>query len=131
MLKYEDIHRKCRIYSRISPMKTTAIRHSNIYGPFDKYDLERSHFFVQQYLRLCRPRKVLPWGTGEEKRDLLYVDDLMTFVGSVIDKQTHQYRLYNCGLGVAYSVKSIIDLIIQASGKQLSVEQDLSSHDKN
>ena len=121
------IEKMLEFYSRISPMKTTAIRHSNIYGPFDKYDLERSHFFGATVSKVMQATKsITMWGTGEEKRDLLYVDDLMTFVGSVIDKQTHQYRLYNCGLGVAHSVKSIIDLIIQASGKQLSVEQDLS-----
>ena len=47
------IEKMCDFYSRIGETKFTAIRHSNIYGPFDKYDLERSHFLVQQSLKLC------------------------------------------------------------------------------
>ena len=39
------IEKMCEFYSSISDIKFTIIRHSNIYGPFDKFDLEKSHFF--------------------------------------------------------------------------------------
>src|SRR5258705_4838425 len=39
------IEKMCEFYSKLGNTKYTAIRHSNIYGPYDKYDLERSHFF--------------------------------------------------------------------------------------
>lgn len=121
------IEKMLEFYSRISPMKTTAIRHSNIYGPYDKFDLERSHFFGATVSKVMQASKsILMWGTGEEKRDLLYVDDLMSFLDKVIDKQPQKFRLYNCGLGIAHSVKSIVDLIVRLSGKELSVDQDLS-----
>ena len=35
----------CRFYSKISKTSFTCIRHSNIYGPHDKFDLDKSHFF--------------------------------------------------------------------------------------
>ena len=39
------IEKMCEFYSRIGNTKYTAVRHSNIYGPYDKFDLEKSHVF--------------------------------------------------------------------------------------
>ena len=33
----------CEYYSKISKTKFTVIRHSNVYGPYDKFDLDKSH----------------------------------------------------------------------------------------
>ena len=72
----------CEFYSRICSTKYTAIRHSNIYGPHDKYDLERSHVFGATVTKVMSADdgKITVWGTGEEARDLLYVQDLIDFV---------------------------------------------------
>ena len=35
----------CEFCYSLSDIKFTIIRHSNIYGPYDKYDLEKSHVF--------------------------------------------------------------------------------------
>ena len=69
-------------------MKTTAIRHSNIYGPYDKYDFERSHVCGATISKVLTSKNdVIVWGTGEEERDLLYIDDLVEFVESAILNQ--------------------------------------------
>ena len=70
--------------------------------------------------------KITVWGTGEEKRDLLYVDDLMDFVESALQNQTSNYELYNVGYGSAISIKDLVSKIIDISNKQLEVEHDLS-----
>ena len=63
-----------QFFSSISDMKTTAIRHSNVYGPFDKFDFERSHVFGASISKvMLAAREVTVWGTGEEERDLLHV----------------------------------------------------------
>lgn len=41
------------------------------------------------------------WGTGEESRDLLYVDDLADFVRRAIERQKSTFEIYNCGSGRA------------------------------
>ena len=121
------IEKMLDFYSRVSQMKTTAIRHSNIYGPYDKFDLNRSHFLGATISKVMQATEsITMWGTGEEKRDLLYIDDLMSFINLVITKQTESFKLYNCGLGIAHSVKSIVDLVVSTSEKQLEINQDLS-----
>lgn len=121
------IEKMCEFYAGISDTKFTAIRHSNIYGAHDKFDLERSHVFGATVTKVMTARdKITVWGTGEEERDLLHVDDLVRFVELAIEKQPEKYRLYNCGLGEAITIKSLVHKIVNASGKQLAIEHDLS-----
>jgi GDP-L-fucose synthase len=121
------IEKMCDFFSRIGETKFTAIRHSNIYGAYDKYDLEKSHFFGATVTKVMKAQdKISVWGTGEEERDILHVEDLNNFVQLALLKQTEKYRLYNCGLGKALPVIEIIKKIISASGKNLKIEHDLS-----
>ena len=121
------IEKMCEFYSNLSQTKFTAIRHSNIYGPYDKYDLERSHVFGATTSKVLKGKDTISiWGTGEEKRDLLYVDDLIDFIELAINKQPEQYRLYNCGYGIATSVRDLASKIISISGKSLKIKNDLT-----
>ncbi len=122
------IEKMCDFYSRIGETKFTAIRHTNIYGPHDKFDLEKSHVFGATITKVLSSKdgKIHVWGTGEEERDLLYVDDLTKFVEKSIINQSVPYSLYNCGYGAAISIKKLVNNIIEASGKSLEVVYDLS-----
>jgi len=121
------LEKMCDFYSRIGETKFTAIRHSNIYGPYDKYDLDRSHFFGATITKVMTANdKITVWGTGEEERDLLYVDDLTNFVDLALRNQKEKYRLYNCGAGYSESVINIVKKIIATSNKKLEIEHDLS-----
>jgi nucleoside-diphosphate-sugar epimerase len=70
--------------------------------------------------------KINVWGTGEEERDLLYVDDLSKFVEKTIDRQRSPYALYNCGYGSAITIKDLVSKIILTSKKSIVIEHDLS-----
>ena len=121
------IEKMCDFYSRLGRTKHTVLRHSNIYGPHDKYDLERSHVFGATVTKVMTAEdKVVMWGTGEEKRDLLHVNDLCNFVEFAIQRQKTNYELFNVGLGEAVAVRDLVSKIIAASGKDLKVENDLS-----
>ena len=63
---------------------------------------------------------------GEEKRDLLYVGDLVNFVSKAINYQKNNYELVNVGLGKAISIKNLVKLIINLSGKKLTIRHDLT-----
>jgi nucleoside-diphosphate-sugar epimerase len=70
--------------------------------------------------------KIVVWGTGEEKRDLLYVDDLVDFVLLAIKNQEDKYNLLNCGYGSAVAIKDLVAKIVRASDKELRIEHDLA-----
>lgn len=119
----------CEFYSRINDTKYTVIRHSNIYGPYDKFDLEKSHVFgatVTKVMNAPEDGKIVVWGEGDEERDLLYISDLVDFVEIAIDRQTAKFELYNVGYGSSISVNNLVKKIIYYSGKDIDIEYDLS-----
>ncbi|MBN2239568.1 MAG: NAD(P)-dependent oxidoreductase [Dehalococcoidales bacterium] len=122
------IEKMCEFYSRIGTTRYTAIRHSNIYGPHDKYDLEKSHVFgatVTKVMTADEGGEIVVWGEGKEERDLLYVSDLIRFVELALEKQKDPYKLYNAGLGSSISVSDMVKKITFASGKNLVIRYDL------
>ncbi|HEV8014404.1 MAG TPA: NAD(P)-dependent oxidoreductase [Stellaceae bacterium] len=122
------LEKMCEFYSRLGATKFTAIRHSNIYGPHDKFDLERSHVFGATVTKVMTAKdgKIVVWGSGEESRDLLYVDDLVKMVECAIERQSDRFALYNCGYGEAVSIRELVAKIIARSGRELKIEHDLS-----
>ncbi len=123
------IEKMCEFYSRIGDTKYTVIRHSNIYGPYDKFDLEKSHVFGATITKVMTAKdgsKIVVWGAGDEERDLLYISDLVNFVALAIDKQESKFELYNVGYGSSVSVNDLVKKIIASSGKDIRIEHDLS-----
>ena len=121
------IEKMCEFYSRLGRTRHTVLRHSNIYGPYDKFDLKRSHVFGATITKvLTSDEKIIVWGPGTETRDFLYIDDLIEFIDAAINKQEWEFGLYNVGCGFETSIKSLVELIIEASGKDLATEHDLT-----
>lgn len=121
------IEKMCEFYAGIGDTKFTAIRHSNIYGPHDKFDLERSHVFGATITKvLTATDSITVWGAGEESRDLLYVDDLSCFVEKALQHQVEKFGLYNCGYGQAIKIKDLVTKIVQLSKKNITINHDLS-----
>jgi nucleoside-diphosphate-sugar epimerase len=120
------IEKMCAFYARAGRTRHTVIRHSNIYGPHDKFDLDRSHVLGATVTKVMTARdgRVIVWGSGEEARDFLYVDDLMDFVAKAIDRTGEPFSLYNCGSGVAVAIKDLVRQTIAASGRQIEIEFD-------
>src|SRR5262249_26341006 len=113
------LEKMCEFYSRLGSTRYTAIRHANVYGPFDKFDLEKSHVLGATVAKVMMARngKVVVWGNGTEQRDLLYVDDLVRLVDAVLERQTAPFELINAGSGRAVSVADLVRLIIARSGR--------------
>jgi nucleoside-diphosphate-sugar epimerase len=122
------LEKMCEFYSRLGKTKHTVIRHSNLYGSYDKYDLEKSHVFGASVTKVmqAKDQDVVVWGTGEEKRDLLYVEDFLNFIDLAIEKQNTPYELVNVGLGRGIKIKDLVQKIIDASKKDLKIVHDLS-----
>lgn len=122
------LEKQCEFYSRLGRTKYTVIRHSNIYGPYDKFDLERSHVFGATMTKVmtCKDGKIVVWGPGTEERDLLYVGDLVEFVEKAVDIQKSDFELVNVGYGKNISINELVGKIIECSKRQVAVKHDMS-----
>ena len=119
------IEKMCEFYSRLGRTKHTIIRHSNTYGPYDKYGKEESHMFASLIDKAMKAKDleiIEVWGNGTETaRDLIHVYDVCDFIKTVIDKQEDAYKLYNVGMGEAYTVTEVVEEIVKQSGKSLAI----------
>ncbi len=115
----------CTFYSGLGQCKYTAIRHSNVFGPYDKFDLTKCHVLpalIKKIDQGNRPWHLEIWGDGKAKRDLLYIDDLMDCIDRCLEHQEEQYELFNCGCGKAYNVVDLAKMIMKIMGKDLDIE---------
>lgn len=123
------LEKMCEFYSKIGDTKYTVLRHSNIYGPYDKFDLERSHVFGATITKVMMAKdkgSLVVWGSGDEERDLLYVSDLVRFVEISLKRQQSRYELVNVGYGSSISVRELVEKCIQCSGKEVKIKHDLT-----
>ena len=122
------LEKMCEFYAGFGRTKHTVMRHSNMYGPHDKYDLEKSHVTGATITKVMTSKDgvVNVWGPGEEKRDLLYVEDLISFIDAAVNKQENFYELYNVGLGEGIKIKHLVEKVIECSGRELEIKHDLS-----
>lgn len=119
----------CEFYSRLGNTKFTIVRHSNIYGPWDTYDAQKSHVFAATVLKVMKAKSsdtISVWGDGKDERDFLYVDDLINFIKKIIIKNKEKFEIYNVGLGKSISVGDLVKKAVILSGKNLSIEFDTS-----
>jgi nucleoside-diphosphate-sugar epimerase len=120
------IEKMCEFFGRLGVTKHTVIRHTNVFGPHDKFDLERSHVFGATVTKAMTSKtgSITVWGTGEEARDLIYVDDLVRFVELSLGKQTRPYEMLHASTGHAIRIKDLVARIVAASGRDLRIEHD-------
>ena len=120
------IEKMCEFFGRLGVTKHTVIRHTNVYGPHDKFDLERSHVFGATVTKVMTSKtgSITVWGTGEEARDLIHVDDLVRFVELSIERQTTPYEMMHASAGAAIRIKDLVAKIVSASGRDLRIEHD-------
>lgn len=117
----KNVEKTCEFFAGLGRTKHTVFRHSNVYGPYDKYDLERSHVFGATITKVMQAKEfdnIDVWGKGIEERDLIYVSDIVSFIEKAIEKQDRPFELVNVGLGKSFSVKNLVEKIIECSGKK-------------
>jgi nucleoside-diphosphate-sugar epimerase len=121
------LEKMCKFYSSFGTTKFTAIRQSNIYGPYDDFGLEKSHVFGATITKaMTFNDKITVWGTGEEERDFLFVEDLMDLIQTSIENQKSNFELVNGSYGSSVSIAQMVEKVIQACGRDLKIEYDSS-----
>lgn len=116
MKRYTEI--LCRMYSQKlkNPMPAIVVRPSNIYGPYDDFDPATSHVMAATIRKVVeRQDPINVWGTGDDVRDLIYIDDFIDALIITAEK-INTYDPVNIGLGKGYSIKEILHNLLEMEG---------------
>lgn len=118
--------KSCQFFAKFQKCKYSIIRHSNIYGPHDKYDLNKSHFLGATINKVNNPKNknLVFWGKGNEMRDFLYIDDLSRAIDKIIKYQNNYFDIINIAYGKSFKIKNIAKKIIKISKKRLKIIHD-------
>lgn len=88
---------------------------TNLYGPNDNYDLEKSHVLPALLRKIITAKKenlqsVELWGTGSPQREFLHVDDLAEACIFLL-KNYNEAGLVNIGVGNDISIFDLANLV--------------------
>lgn len=96
---------------------------TNLYGPWDSYNPQRSHVvaaLIRKWVEatLSAAPTIEVWGTGRPVREFLYVDDAAEAVLLAAEKYDDVDLPLNVGTGEGTSIRRLVELIHEASGYQ-------------
>jgi nucleoside-diphosphate-sugar epimerase len=107
-----------RAYRQEYGLKCTSVILPTVYGPGDSF-AENSHVMgalIGKFVRAAQLGKetVEVWGEGNQEREFLYVEDAVD--GIITAGKKSQIDVVNLGLGEAYTIRKISEIIQKASG---------------
>jgi GDP-L-fucose synthase len=106
---------------------------ATIYGPNDDFDSESGHVIPSLIKRFHQAKEdsepgVVVWGTGEPRREFLFVDDAVD-AGIFLLNRCSVPEIINVGCGGDISIKELAELIKEIVGYEGQVVFDESKPD--
>ncbi len=98
-------------YEKFYGLTFTALRYFCVYGPVQDYRRTIPPVMSAFIIRLLKGEPPIIYGTGEKRRDFVYVDDVNDFHLICIRDDRTDGRTFNIGSGVNYSVNEILNQI--------------------
>jgi UDP-glucose 4-epimerase len=96
----------CEAYSRDFSLNIIALRPFNIYGPG-----QSSNFFIPTILSQLSQSQI-QLQDSKPKRDYIFINDLIDLIFLLMKQKFNGYEVYNVGTGTSYSVKDIVNKIL-------------------
>lgn len=108
---------------------------ANLYGPYDNFDPEHSHALPSimrkfHEARVAGTESVTLWGSGNPKREFLYVDDLASGCAFLLDHYNGE-EIVNVGGGTDVSIREVANLMKEVTGYEGEITWDTSQPDGN
>ena len=127
----------CASYSRQHGRQYVSVLPCNLYGPYDNYDLERSHVLpalirkaheAKMRAKLRSQAELTVWGSGTPRREFLYVDDM---ADACIHLMAGGYAgpPINIGSGQDLSIRELAETVMRVVGLDGRIALDRSKPD--
>ena len=123
----------CESYNVQHGTNYKCLMPSNTYGPNDNYNLHNSHFFPALIrkihdAKIKKANKIVLWGTGKPKRELIYVDDVADACIFFLNQKTKE-SLINIGTGKDLRIEQYAKLIMKFLNIKINIHFDKTKPD--
>jgi GDP-L-fucose synthase len=129
----------CWSYNRQYGTRYLCAMPTNLYGPGDYYDLEKSHVIPALILKfhdakLRRTPKVTVWGSGKPRREFLYSDVMADGCIHMVEAQAALFSaekppLVNIGFGEDLTIAELAERVRAAVGVDAEIVYDRTKPD--
>ena len=105
----------CENYNRQYKTNFKCLMPTNTYGPYDTYDGQKSHFIPAIILKVLNAKKkklkkLMIWGNGKVKREVIFVDDLAKALVYFMNK-SFKGTIINIGSNIEHTIKEYVMMI--------------------
>jgi nucleoside-diphosphate-sugar epimerase len=107
----------CKEYSVLHGMSISVVRPFSVYGP----GLQKQLLW-DVYQKAKLNNEVELWGTGDETRDFIFVEDVAKAIMVIAEADQEAYNQFNLASGVSVTIKTAVEELFRA----LSWERNLS-----
>jgi GDP-L-fucose synthase len=123
----------CQAYARQYGFKAVTLMPTNLYGPGDNFDLQKSHVLpalIRKFhdAKIAGEQTVTVWGTGTPRREFLHVDDLADACVHLMESYEAEQPI-NIGWGEDISIRELALLIQQVVGHSGELRFDTGKPD--
>ena len=123
----------CRAYRSQYGFNAIAAMPTNLYGPGDNFDLERSHVLPALLRRFVAAAdsdaaEVVLWGSGKPRREFLFVDDLAE-AAVMLMQRYDDGEIINIGCGTDATIAEIASTVAEVTGFRGEIRFDTSMPD--
>lgn len=123
----------CRAYRRQYGCDFISAMPTNLYGPGDNFDLQSSHVVPALMSKAHRVKmglldEMVVWGSGEPRRELMYVDDLADALIFLMQNYSAEEHV-NVGVSSEVTIKSLAEMIAREVGIDTRLRFDRSMPD--
>lgn len=123
----------CQAYAQQYGKNFVCAMPTNIYGPGDNFDLDRSHVLAAlirkvHEAKVNKRRKVTLWGTGTPRREFLHADDLADALRFLLENYDSP-EIINVGCGEDLTIRELVEIIAKVIGFEIDLVFDMTKPD--
>ncbi|MEK7322143.1 MAG: GDP-L-fucose synthase [Pseudomonadota bacterium] len=123
----------CQAYRRQHGCSYIAAMPTNLYGPYDNFNLNTSHVLpalLRKFheAKLADARQVTVWGTGKPRREFCHVDDCVAACLHLMDVYDSE-EIVNIGAESDISIRELAELVQDIVGFQGEIVFDTGRPD--
>ena len=123
----------CQAYAQQYGTNFICAMPTNIYGPGDNFDLEKSHVLAAlirkvHEAKLRNQREVTIWGTGTPRREFLHADDLADALRFLLENYDSS-EIINVGCGEDLTIRELVELVARVIGFEIDLVFDTTKPD--
>ncbi|MGC6522554.1 MAG: GDP-L-fucose synthase [Candidatus Micropelagos thuwalensis] len=123
----------CQAYRKQYGSNFISAMPTNLYGPYDNFDLETSHVIPAlirktHEAKLNDQNEIIVWGTGKPLREFMHVDDCADGIIFLLENYSGMEHV-NLGTGQELSIGDLVEMIKSAIGFKGTIQFDNSKPD--